>query len=185
MDLNIQLSNNQVSINDIIELIKSNDLYKIVYDINDKNLVSCDFITTTTPTILDKYASIDMGNGRFKFFLWYDNEWSYSAQLIRLCETMYNFNISKNVFKFNNILLNETKYYLEKLDLEGKRVVLRLDLNVPIKNNIITDDYRIQSGIPTINSILKKNPSKLIICSHFGRPKGKEKKYSLSNILST
>ena len=185
LDLNIQLSNNKVSINDIIELIKSNDLYKIVYDINDKNLVSCDFITTTTPTILDKYASIDMGNGRFKFFLWYDNEWSYSAQLIRLCESMYNFNISKNIFKFNNILLNETKYYLENLDLEGKRVVLRLDLNVPIKNNIITDDYRIQSGIPTINSILKKNPSKLIICSHFGRPKGKETKYSLSNILST
>ena len=185
LDLNIQLSNNQVVLTDIIKLIESNELYKIVYDINDKNLVSCDFITTTTPTILDSTASIDMGNGRFKFFLWYDNEWSYSAQLIRLCESMYNFNISKNISKFNDIQLNETKYYLENLDLEGKNVVLRLDLNVPIKNNIVTDDYRIQSALPTINSILKKNPSKLIICSHFGRPKGGDLNFTLSQITLT
>jgi glyceraldehyde 3-phosphate dehydrogenase len=183
LDLNIQFANNQVMLSDIIELIKSNELYKIVYDINDKNLVSCDFITTTTPTILDKSASIDMGNGKFKFFLWYDNEWSYSSQLIRLCETMYNYNISIKIPKLIDIQPNETKYYLENLDLEGKYVVLRLDLNVPIKNNVVVDDYRIQSAIPTIDTILKKNPSKLIICSHLGRPKGCDLNYTLSQII--
>lgn len=185
LDLNVQFADKQVVLADIIELIKSNELYKIVYDINDKNLVSCDFITTTTPTILDSTASIDMGGGKFKFFLWYDNEWSYSSQLIRLCESMYNYNMSKNISKSIDIQPNETKYYLENLDLEGKQVVLRLDLNVPIKNYITTDDYRIQSSIPTINTILKKNPSKLIICSHLGRPKGGDLNYTLSNILLT
>lgn len=184
LDLNIQLSNKDVILSDILELIKSNELYKIVYDINDKNLVSSDFITTTTPSILDKTASIDMGSGKFKFFLWYDNEWSYSAQLIRLCESMYNYNIAgKNILNSVNIQPNESKYYLENIDLEGKQVVLRLDLNVPMKNNIITDDYRIVSAIPTIKTVLKKNPNKLIICSHFGRPKGKDLNYTLSQIM--
>lgn len=61
LDINIQFANNQVVLADVIELVKSNELYKIVYDINDKNHVSCDFMTTTTPTILDKSSSIDIG----------------------------------------------------------------------------------------------------------------------------
>ncbi len=185
LDVNIQIENKDIRLSDIVQEIKSNPQYKIVLDINDKNLVSCDFITTTTPTILDTKASIDMGSGKFKFFLWYDNEWSYSSQLIRLVESMYKFNVNKNLNQNENqnIQVNELKYYLPNINLEGKNVVLRLDLNVPMKNNIVTDDYRIKSAIPTINTILSKNPSKLIICSHFGRPKGIEQKYSLANIL--
>ena len=125
-----------------------------------------------------------MGNGKFKFFLWYDNEWSYSAQLIRLVETMYKYNNQVKQKNIKNIPILESKYYLENINLEHKSVVLRLDLNVPIKNDIITDDYRIKSAIPTITTILSKNPSKLIIVSHFGRPKIYDSKYSLYKILS-
>lgn len=179
LDVNIQLENKNVCLKNIIDLIKTNNLYKIVYDINEKNLVSCDFITTTTPTILDTKASIDMNYGKFKFFLWYDNEWSYSAQLIRLCERMWKYNLNTII----NIPINENKYYLNNINIQNKNIVLRLDLNVPMKNGEVTDDYRIKSAIPTIKTILDKNPSKLIITSHFGRPISNEQKYSLINIL--
>ena len=64
------------------------------------------------------------------------------------------------------------KSILDQLDLNKKKVLLRLDLNVPLKNNKITDATRIDKILPTINHLLKNN-SKIIILSHVGRPKGK------------
>ena len=60
----------------------------------------------------------------------------------------------------------------ENLDLEGKKVLLRVDLNVPMKNGAITETSRIEKILPTINLLLKKQ-AKIIIISHIGRPKGK------------
>ena len=61
---------------------------------------------------------------------------------------------------------------IEQTDLEGKKILLRLDLNVPLNNETITDTTRIDKILPTINFLLKQN-SKIIILSHVGRPKGK------------
>ena len=60
-------------------------------------------------------------------------------------------------------------------NLNGKLVLLRLDLNVPLKNGIITDQTRIDKIIPIINFLIKKK-SKIIIISHVGRPKGEVNK---------
>ena len=60
----------------------------------------------------------------------------------------------------------------DKLNLNQKKVLLRLDLNVPLDNGKITDTTRIDKIIPTI-SFLLKNKAKIIILSHLGRPKGK------------
>ena len=57
-------------------------------------------------------------------------------------------------------------------DLEGKKVLLRLDLNVPIQNGIITDETRINKILPIFKYLIKKK-SKIIVVSHIGRPKGK------------
>ena len=57
-------------------------------------------------------------------------------------------------------------------DLKGKKVLLRVDLNVPMKNGSITETSRIEKIIPTIKLLLKKE-AKIIIMSHIGRPKGK------------
>ena len=57
-------------------------------------------------------------------------------------------------------------------NIENKRVILRLDLNVPIKNGKITDANRIDKVMPTLEFLLKKK-AKIIIISHVGRPKGK------------
>jgi phosphoglycerate kinase len=64
------------------------------------------------------------------------------------------------------------KSILDILDLNKKKVLLRLDLNVPLKNGKITDTTRIDKILPTINFLLKSN-AKIIILSHVGRPKGK------------
>ena len=58
------------------------------------------------------------------------------------------------------------------LDLKGKKVLLRVDLNVPMKNGAIPETSRIEKIIPTIKLLLKKE-AKIIIMSHIGRPKGK------------
>ena len=88
VDLNIELEDHRITLKDICKLLESHRLYGTVYDTCDKKLVSSDFITTTIPTVLDIDASMDMGKGRFKLMIWYDNEWSYSAQLIRLLEAI-------------------------------------------------------------------------------------------------
>jgi phosphoglycerate kinase len=63
---------------------------------------------------------------------------------------------------------------LNELDVQGERVFLRCDLNVPLKEGKITDDGRIRASLPTINALLAKGAS-LVIAAHLGRPKGEAK----------
>ena len=58
---------------------------------------------------------------------------------------------------------------MSDLTLKGKRVLIREDLNVPIKNGVITSDIRIRAAIPTIKAALKAG-SQVMIMSHLGRP---------------
>ena len=66
-------------------------------------------------------------------------------------------------------------YIKDHENLNDKKILLRLDLNVPLKNGVITDQTRIDKILPVIEFLLKKN-SKIIIISHVGRPKGKVNK---------
>ena len=64
---------------------------------------------------------------------------------------------------------------LKKSKLKNKRVLVRVDFNVPLKNKKITDNKRIKAALPTIKYILSKKPKQLILMSHLGRPKGQVK----------
>lgn len=65
----------------------------------------------------------------------------------------------------------------------GKRVLVRCDFNVPISNGVITDDLRIRLPIETLTWLLDNGASKLTVCSHLGRPKGKpDPKYSIAPV---
>jgi phosphoglycerate kinase len=63
---------------------------------------------------------------------------------------------------------------LSTIDVAGKRVFLRCDLNVPLKDGVIKDDGRIKASLPTIQALLEKGAS-LVIAAHLGRPKGEAK----------
>lgn len=74
---------------------------------------------------------------------------------------------------------------LNQIQLKGKRVVLRCDLNVPIKNGVIEDDGRIRASLSTIDFLLKNNCS-IVVIAHLGRPKGEIKaELSLQPVAKT
>ena len=63
---------------------------------------------------------------------------------------------------------------IDQVDLKGKRVILRSDLNVPIKEGVITDDGRIRASLPTLEKLLASGAS-VVVIAHLGRPKGERK----------
>ena len=65
------------------------------------------------------------------------------------------------------------KKSIEDIDVKGKRVLLRCDLNVPIHDGVITDDSRIKASIPTIDYLVKHG-ARVVICSHLGKPEKKQ-----------
>lgn len=75
------------------------------------------------------------------------------------------------------------KLTLRDVDLSGKRVVMRVDFNVPIKGGVISDDTRVQAALPSIKYVLEQGGS-LVLMSHLGRPKekGYEADFSLAPV---
>ena len=76
-----------------------------------------------------------------------------------------------------------TTNFIAATDLQGKRVIVRVDLNVPIQNGLVQDISRIRNIAPTIN-FLKKVHSKIILISHFGKTSSKNEAQSLKQVVS-
>lgn len=164
IDLNVELTK-ETTLTSILELMDQDGYLHLCKD----NLVSSDYISTTCPSIIDASASMELGKNQFKIMIWYDNEWSYSQQLIRMAEVMDSYQIKNPRF-------------IENTTFQGKKVVVRLDLNLPIVDGKVTSDFRLQSTFSTLQYILNQNPKRVIIMSHMGRPKGPEQDKSLAII---
>jgi phosphoglycerate kinase len=74
---------------------------------------------------------------------------------------------------------------LEDLEVSGRRVLIRCDLNVPLEDGRITDDGRIRASLPTIRAVLERGAASVVLMSHLGRPKGQPNpKYSLAPVAA-
>src|SRR6201993_4333024 len=79
--------------------------------------------------------------------------------------------------------MSKTFHTLDDVDVKGKRVLLRVDLNVPMENGRVTDLTRLERVAPTITEISDKG-GKVILLAHFGRPKGRDAKDSLKHVAA-
>jgi phosphoglycerate kinase len=71
---------------------------------------------------------------------------------------------------------------VETAEVDGKVVLVRSDLNVPLEDGRIADDTRIRSSLPTIELLLERSAREVRVCSHLGRPKGPDEKYAIAPV---
>jgi phosphoglycerate kinase len=71
---------------------------------------------------------------------------------------------------------------VREADIGGKRLLVRSDLNVPLDDGRIADETRIQASLPTLRLLLERDAEEVTVCSHLGRPKGKDPQFSLKPV---
>ena len=73
---------------------------------------------------------------------------------------------------------------VESADVDGKVVLVRSDLNVPLENGGVADDTRIRASLPTLQLLLERGAAEVRICSHLGRPKGRDERCAIEPVRS-
>ena len=67
-------------------------------------------------------------------------------------------------------------------DVAGERVLVRADLNVPLNDGRVADDTRIRASLPTLELLLERGATEVVVCSHLGRPEGEDPALSMKPV---
>src|ERR671937_854225 len=71
---------------------------------------------------------------------------------------------------------------VREAEVGGKRVLVRADLNVPLEDGRVADDTRIRASLPTLRLLLEQGAAEVRVCSHLGRPKGRDERYAIAPV---